>query len=61
MVNYEVKWTTIRVSRQTKDALDSVKHPGQSYDGVIQELVKFRTRRQKQRVTAHSSVPGEGA
>ena len=29
------------VRRQTKDSLDSIKHPGQSYDGVIQELIKF--------------------
>jgi len=41
MGNNESRWTTIAVSRQTKDALVSIKHPGQSYDGVIQELVKF--------------------
>ena len=35
------KRITIAISQQTKDALDSVKHPGQTYDGVIQELVKF--------------------
>lgn len=41
MVSDETKWTTIRVSQQTKDGLDSVKHPGQSYDGLIQELTNF--------------------
>lgn len=29
----------IRVSRETKDALDAIKHQGQSYDGVIRELL----------------------
>lgn len=32
---------SINVSRQTKNALDSIKHQGQSYDGLLQELVKF--------------------
>ena len=40
MVN-QAKHTTIAVSQRTKDALDSIKHPGQSYDGLIQELVNF--------------------
>ena len=31
----------IAVRQQTKDDLDSVKHPGQSYDGVIQDLLEF--------------------
>jgi len=31
----------ISVSRQTKDSLDSIKHSGQSYNGVIEELFKF--------------------
>lgn len=39
--NNEVKKTSIAVSQKTKDALDLIKHPGQSYDGLIQELVKF--------------------
>lgn len=47
MVSGEVKWTTIRVSGRTKDALDSVKHPGQSYDGMIQELIKLWQRREE--------------
>jgi hypothetical protein len=28
----------LRVSEETKHALDSIKHPGQSYDGLIREL-----------------------
>lgn len=50
--------TSISVSRQTKANLDSIKHAGQSYNGLIQELVKFWkdesseywTRRKEQRV-----------
>ena len=43
MVTKEVRERSrcIAVRQQTKDALDSVKHLGQSYDGVIQELIKF--------------------
>ena len=33
--------STIAVSRRTKQALDSIKHPGQSYEGLIQELIMF--------------------
>ena len=39
MVTDESKRTTIAISERTKDGLDSVKHPGQTYDGVIQELI----------------------
>ena len=54
----ERKRTTIAISQQTKNALDSVKHPGQTYDGVIQELLEFWkekkreywTRRKEQKV-----------
>ncbi len=31
----------IAVRQQTKNALDSVKRPGQTYDGVIQDLLQF--------------------
>lgn len=41
MVNDKGRRTTIAILQQTKHTLDSIKHPGQSYDGVIQELVKF--------------------
>lgn len=37
----KAKRTTISISKQTKADLDSVKHPGQSYNGLIQELVEF--------------------
>jgi hypothetical protein len=33
--------SSLNISRQTKDDLDSIKHSGQSYDGLIQELIKF--------------------
>ena len=39
MVTDESKRTTIAILERTKDDLDSVKHPGQTYDGVIQELI----------------------
>ena len=37
----ESKRTTVMIHRQTKAILDSIKHPGQSYEGVIQDLIKF--------------------
>ena len=33
--------STIGLSRRTKQALDSIKHPGQTYEGLIQELIMF--------------------
>ena len=55
--------SSISVSRDTKNALDSIKHEGQSYNGLIQELVKFVkekkseywTRRREQRVAESDS------
>ena len=35
----ESKRPTIAILQRTKDGLDSIKHPGQSYDGVVQELI----------------------
>ena len=32
---------SLNISRQTKDLLSSIKHTGQSYDGLIQDLVKY--------------------
>ena len=32
---------TMAILQRTKDALDSIKHPGQTYDGIIQELVEL--------------------
>ena len=29
----------IRVNNKTKAALDELRHPGQSYDGLLQELL----------------------
>lgn len=40
MATGESKRVTIAISQRTKDGLDAVKHPGQTYDGVIQELIK---------------------
>jgi hypothetical protein len=37
----KAKRTTISISQPTKRILDSIKHPGQSYDGLIQELIKL--------------------
>ncbi len=36
------KRASVNLSRATKDALDSIKHTGQSYDGLIRELLRFR-------------------
>ena len=41
MAGAKAKRTTISISRETKDSLDSIKHTGQSYDGLIQELVRL--------------------
>ena len=41
------KRSSISVKLKTKDALDSLKHAGQSYDGLIQELIKFWNERRK--------------
>lgn len=32
------KRVTVNISRETKEFLDSIKHTGQSYDGLIREL-----------------------
>lgn len=41
MATNESKRSSINISQRTKDALDSIKHPGQSYEGLIQELVEL--------------------
>ena len=33
--------SSLSLSQTTKDGLDSIRHPGQSYDGLMQELVRF--------------------
>jgi len=35
------KRLTVSLSQQTKEELDTIKHTGQSYDGLIQELIKL--------------------
>lgn len=35
------KRVTLSISREAKLMLDSVKHPGQSYNGLMKELVTF--------------------
>jgi len=42
------KRASVSLSQTTKDALDSLKHSGQSYDGLIQDLVKFRKAREEE-------------
>lgn len=37
----KIKPKTIQVTGETKGALDALKHRGQSYNGLIQELVEF--------------------
>jgi len=52
------KRASLSISKETKVLLDSIKHQGQSCDGVIQELIKFwkekkgEVRRREQRGTA---------
>lgn len=43
------KRASLSLSQTTKDALDSLKHAGQSYDGLIQELVRFWKERKEVR------------
>ena len=35
----------IRLSEKVIKALDALKHPGQSYDGVIQELIEAKVKK----------------
>jgi len=41
LVVSKAKRNTISISQPTKQILDSIKHPGQSYDGLIRELIKL--------------------
>ena len=41
VVSNRGKRLTISISQQAKDALDQIKHSGQSYWGMIQELIKL--------------------
>ena len=42
------KRASVSIARETKEFLDSIKRPGQSYDGVIRELVICWKRNQKE-------------
>ena len=39
---------SLNITLEAKLELDSVKSPGQSYDGIIQELVKFYKEKRKE-------------
>ncbi len=41
MKGKDKKRVSLSISRETKAMLDSVKHTGQSYNGLVQELVTF--------------------
>ncbi|MBA7691556.1 hypothetical protein ES703_100102 [subsurface metagenome] len=41
MAKDKPKRLTVSLSQQTKEELDIIKHTGQSYDGLIQELIKL--------------------
>jgi len=41
------KRASVSISRETKEFLDSIKHPGQSYDGAIRELVIYWKKKQE--------------
>ncbi len=66
MVTEQIKGrSSISISGRTKNALDSIKRQGQSYDGLIQELIQFWkdkkgdywTRRREQRVAETTRSP----
>jgi hypothetical protein len=46
------KRVSLSVSRETKAMLDTVKHTGQSYNGLLQELVTFWKEQLKQKTAA---------
>ena len=48
MKGKERKRVSLSISRETKAMLDSVRHTGQSYNGLLQELVTLY-REQKRR------------
>ena len=39
MIIKSKKRVTVSISKETKEFLDSIKHTGQSYEGLIRELV----------------------
>jgi len=42
------KRATLNISQEVKSELDTVKSPGQSYDGIIRALVKFWREKNKE-------------
>lgn len=42
---------SIGISQPTKDMLDSIKHTGQSYDGLIRELVMHWKKKEEAEAT----------
>ena len=44
--------TAIRINLKTKAALDELRHPGQSYDGLLQELLA-ELKRLREKADAH--------
>ena len=44
------KRVSLSISRETKTMLDSVKHPGQSYNGLLEELVTFWKEQRRRQV-----------
>ena len=40
----------ISISKETKELLDSIKHTGKSYDGLIRELVMYWKKMQETEV-----------
>ena len=42
------KRSSISISQEAKSELDTVKSLGQSYDGIIRELIKFWTVKNKE-------------
>jgi hypothetical protein len=41
------KRVTVSISKETKEFLDSIKHTGQSYEGLIRDLVTCWKRKEK--------------
>ena len=41
VMNKRKRRASLSISKETKGLLDSIKHTGQSYEGLIQELIKL--------------------
>jgi len=44
------KWAELNVSKETKDALDSIRYTGQRYDGLLRDLVQLYKEKSSQEV-----------